>query len=72
VKDTAEANFLSETQKQDAVVRRIEIIAEGAAHLSEETRREEMLNLFVNSRNRDFSLRWPRRRAVRVARLRSR
>jgi uncharacterized protein with HEPN domain len=39
VKDTAEADFRSDTQKQDAVVRRIEIIGEAAAHLSEETRR---------------------------------
>jgi len=39
VKDTAEADFRADTQKQDAVVRRIEIIGEAAAHLSEETRR---------------------------------
>jgi uncharacterized protein with HEPN domain len=39
VKDTAEADFRADRQKQDAVVRRIEIIGEAAAHLSEETRR---------------------------------
>jgi uncharacterized protein with HEPN domain len=39
VKDTAEADFRADTQKQDAVVRRIEVIGEAAAHLSEETRR---------------------------------
>ena len=39
VKDTAEVDFRADTQKQDAVMRRIEIIGEAAAHLSEETRR---------------------------------
>jgi uncharacterized protein with HEPN domain len=39
VKDTPEADFQADKQKQDAVVRRIEIIGEAAAHLSEETRR---------------------------------
>ena len=39
VKDTAEADFRADKQKQDAVVRRIEIIGEATAHLSEETRR---------------------------------
>ena len=40
MKDTSEAQFRADTQKQDAVVRRIEIIGEATAHLSEETRRE--------------------------------
>jgi len=40
VKDTSEADFQAEPQKQDAVVRRIEIIGEATAHLSDETRRE--------------------------------
>ncbi|MFH0344699.1 MAG: DUF86 domain-containing protein [Chromatiales bacterium] len=40
VKDTSEADFRADTQKQDAVVRRIEIIGEATAHLSDETRRE--------------------------------
>ena len=40
VKDTSEAGFRADTQKQDAVVRRIEIIGEATAHLSDETRRE--------------------------------
>jgi uncharacterized protein with HEPN domain len=40
VKDTSEADFLADPQKQDAVVRRIEIIGEATAHLSDETRRE--------------------------------
>ena len=39
VKGASEASFQSDTQKQDAVMRRIEIIGEAAAHLSEETRR---------------------------------
>jgi uncharacterized protein with HEPN domain len=40
VKDTSEADFQADPQKQDAVVRRIEIIGEATAHLSDETRRE--------------------------------
>jgi uncharacterized protein with HEPN domain len=40
VKDTTIAGFRADTQKQDAVIRRIEIIGEPAAHLSEATRRE--------------------------------
>jgi len=40
VKDTSEADFRVDRQKQDAVVRRIEIIGEATAHLSAETRRE--------------------------------
>jgi uncharacterized protein with HEPN domain len=40
IKDTSEARFRADTQKQDAVIRRIEIIGEATAHLSEETRRE--------------------------------
>ena len=39
MKDTSEAQFRADTQKQDAVVRRIEIIGEATA-LSDETRRE--------------------------------
>ena len=38
VKDTAEGDFRADRQKQDAVIRRIEIIGEATAHLSEETR----------------------------------
>ena len=40
IKDTSEARFRADTQKQDAVIRRIEIIGEATAPLSEETRRE--------------------------------
>ena len=40
VKDTTAAGFRTDTQKQDAVIRRIEIIGEATAHLSEATRRE--------------------------------
>jgi uncharacterized protein with HEPN domain len=40
VKDVSEADFRADPQKQDAVVRRIEIIGEATAHLSDETRRE--------------------------------
>ena len=39
IKDTAETDFLSDKQKQDAVIRRFEIIGEAAAHLSNATRR---------------------------------
>jgi len=39
LKDVSEADFRADQQKQDAVVRRIEIIGEATAHLSEETRR---------------------------------
>ena len=39
VRETAEATFVADTQKQDAVIRRIEIIGEATAHLSDETRR---------------------------------
>lgn len=38
VKDTDQAQFFADQLKQDAVVRRIEIIGEAAAHLTEETR----------------------------------
>ncbi len=40
VKETSEADFRADSQKQDAVVRRIEIIGEATAHLNEKTRRE--------------------------------
>ena len=39
VKDTTEADFHANKQKQDAVLRRIEIIGEAAAHVTEVTRR---------------------------------
>ncbi len=39
VKDTTIADFSADLQKQDAVIRRIEIIGEATAHLSEATRR---------------------------------
>jgi len=39
VKDTTEAAFRADRQKQDAVVRRIEIIGEAARHLTEVTRK---------------------------------
>ncbi len=38
VKDTTEADFRANTEKQDAVVRRMEIIGEATVHLSETTR----------------------------------
>jgi uncharacterized protein with HEPN domain len=38
VKDTGESDFRADRQKQDAVIRRIEIIGEATAHLSEATR----------------------------------
>ncbi|HEU4342864.1 MAG TPA: DUF86 domain-containing protein [Candidatus Binatia bacterium] len=39
VKDAREADFHANKEKQDAVIRRIEIIGEAAAHLTEATRR---------------------------------
>jgi uncharacterized protein with HEPN domain len=39
VQGVAEPDFRANTQKQDAIIRRIEIIGEAAVHLSEETRR---------------------------------
>jgi uncharacterized protein with HEPN domain len=38
VTNTAEAGFLANTEKQDSVIRRLEIIGEATAHLSEATR----------------------------------
>jgi uncharacterized protein with HEPN domain len=38
IQDTSEAAFEANTEKQDAVIRRIEIIGEAAAHLTEQTR----------------------------------
>jgi len=40
VRDVSKAAFQSNSEKQDAVVRRIENIGEATAHLSEETRVE--------------------------------
>ncbi|PYI95484.1 MAG: hypothetical protein DME98_16310 [Verrucomicrobia bacterium] len=40
VANTSENAFLGDTQKQDAVIRRLEIIGEATAHLNENTRRE--------------------------------
>jgi uncharacterized protein with HEPN domain len=40
VKGTTVSGFRADTQKQDAVIRRIEIIGEATAHLSEGARRE--------------------------------
>jgi uncharacterized protein with HEPN domain len=39
VKDTTAVDFNANKEKQDAVIRRIEIIGEAAAHLTELTRR---------------------------------
>jgi uncharacterized protein with HEPN domain len=39
VKDTTEADSRANTEKQDAVIRRIETLGEAVAHLTEETRR---------------------------------
>jgi uncharacterized protein with HEPN domain len=39
VRDTTETDFHADKEKQDAVIRRIEIIGEAAAHLTETTRR---------------------------------
>jgi len=38
VKDTSEEEFAANTEKQDAIVRRLEIIGEATVHLSETTR----------------------------------
>ena len=37
-KDVTETDFLKDLEKQDAVIRRIEIIGEAAVHLSDRTR----------------------------------
>ena len=39
IKDATETDFRSDKQKQDAVIRQIEIIGEAAAHLTVETRK---------------------------------
>jgi uncharacterized protein with HEPN domain len=39
VSDTNEAGFRTDVEKQDAVIRRIEIIGEATAHLTEDARR---------------------------------
>ncbi len=39
VKNTTQDEFTANTEKQDAVIRRFEIIGEAAVHLSDETRR---------------------------------
>jgi len=38
VKETTEADFRGNLEKQDAVIRRIEILGEAVAHLTEQTR----------------------------------
>ena len=38
VQGVTEADFLTNTQKQNAIIRRLEIIGEAAVHLSEQTR----------------------------------
>ena len=38
VRNTTAAEFMANSEKQDAVIRRIEIIGEAAAHLNEDTR----------------------------------
>ena len=38
LRDTSEADFLAASEKQDAVIRRIEIIGEATAHLTATTR----------------------------------
>jgi uncharacterized protein with HEPN domain len=38
LKGTTEADFLANSEKQDAVIRRLEIIGEATAHLTETTR----------------------------------
>jgi uncharacterized protein with HEPN domain len=39
VQGTTEVHFIGDNQKQDAVMRRLEIIGEATAHLTEETRK---------------------------------
>jgi uncharacterized protein with HEPN domain len=38
LRDTREADFFASSEKQDAVIRRIEVIGEATAHLTEATR----------------------------------
>jgi uncharacterized protein with HEPN domain len=40
VKDATKEGFADDFEKQDAVIRRIEVIGEATAHLTEQTRRE--------------------------------
>jgi len=40
VQDTSATEFADNSEKQDAIIRRIEVIGEAAAHLTEATRRE--------------------------------
>jgi uncharacterized protein with HEPN domain len=39
IEDTTETDFRTDKQKQDAVIRRIEIIGEATAHLTDQTRK---------------------------------
>jgi uncharacterized protein with HEPN domain len=39
IQNITEADFLANTEKQDAIIRRLEIIGEATIHLTEETRR---------------------------------
>ncbi|HXK29262.1 MAG TPA: DUF86 domain-containing protein [Candidatus Binatia bacterium] len=39
IKDTTETEFRADKQKQDAVIRRIEVIGEAAAHVTQASRR---------------------------------
>jgi uncharacterized protein with HEPN domain len=39
IEDTTETDFRADKQKQDAVIRRIEIIGEATAHLTDQTRK---------------------------------
>jgi len=39
LKETTETDFLANSEKQDAVIRRIEVIGEATAHLTETTRK---------------------------------
>jgi uncharacterized protein with HEPN domain len=59
VKDTTFASFHVDSQKQDAVIRRIEIIGEAAAHLSEATRREARPSGSPCWANTPFTRQWP-------------
>ena len=49
VKSTTESDFYADKQKQDAVIRRIEIIGEAAAHVSAATRQAvpELATVYV-------------------------
>jgi len=50
IQNITEADFLANTEKQDAVIRRLEIIGEATIHLTEEARRT-IVDCFIGGRS---------------------